>query len=293
MVKVDEQNETKDFQVGHESQPLEKSKVSKSDEELEELDSFMQARMSFMEHLRELRRRLVYSMLAIGVGFGICWGFVHDLFALLLRPLEVAKPGSLETMMHHKDMAEPFFTLLKTAVVGGVFLAIPVVLYNIWKFIAPGLYPNEKRMVLPFVGLATVFFFLGGLFCYFAVMPLGYRFLLDFSMDVSQPTLMMNEYFGLTTKLLLGFGIVFEMPVVAMFLSAVGLLTHRTLIKYWRHAFVACFVIGAILTPPDVITQTMMAVPLMVLYGFSTIVAWFFTKKHEARLSDLSADAEG
>ncbi len=286
-MKVDEKKDTDTYQSVEEFKPMEKLAVAETAEEFEEIDSFIQARMSFMEHLRELRKRVIYSMVAAFVGFGICWAFVNELFALLLRPLEAAKPGSLVTMMHHKDMTEPFFTLLKTAIVGGIFLAIPFILYNIWKFIAPGLYPNEKKMVLPFVTMASFFFFLGGSFCYFVVMPFGYRFLLDFSMEVSQPTLMMNEYFGLTTKLLLGFGVVFEMPVVAMFLSAVGLLTHYTLLKYWRHAFVSCFVVGAMLTPPDVVTQVMMAVPLMILYGFSIGISYFFTKKHEAKARAL------
>lgn len=289
-MKVDERNETDTFQTVEQFKPMEKLAVAETPEDFEEIDSFIQARMSFMEHLRELRRRMIYSILAALAGFAVCWTFVNELFALLLRPLKTAKPDALETLMHHKDMTEPFFTLLKTAIVGGIFLAIPVILYNVWKFIAPGLYPNEKKMVLPFVAMASFFFFLGGAFCYFAVMPFGYRFLLDFSMEVSQPTLMMNEYFGLTTKLLLGFGVVFEMPVVAMFLSAVGLLTHHTLLKYWRHAFVGCFLVGAILTPPDVVTQTMMAVPLIILYGISIGISYFFTKRHEAKARALMGE---
>ncbi|MBA2664914.1 MAG: twin-arginine translocase subunit TatC [Bradymonadaceae bacterium] len=265
---------------------------SKQTEELSELDAYTQARMSFLEHLADLRRRLVYSLIAGAIGFGICWFFVHDLFQWLLAPLQVAAPEAGLAQMHHKDMAEPFFTLLKTAIVGGIFLAIPAILYNIWKFVAPGLYPGEKRMVVPFVVMATFFFFVGGSFCYFLVIPYGYRFLLDFSLQVSQPTLMMSEYFAMTTKLLLGFGVVFEMPVVAMFLSAMGVITHRTLLKHWRMAFVASFIVAAMLTPPDVVTQAMMAGPLIVLYAISVAIAWFFTRRREAKAAALEASLE-
>jgi sec-independent protein translocase protein TatC len=257
-------------------------------EQQEELDG----QMSFLDHLAELRRRIVYGLIAILVGFGICWFWITDIFHLLLLPLTIAAPEMDLAQMHHKDLAEPFFTLLKLGIVCGIFVGSPVLLYNIWKFIAPGLYPNERKVVVPFVVLATFFFFLGASFCYFIVIPFGYRFLLDFSMQVSQPTLMMNEYFSLTMKLLLGFGIVFEMPVVAMFLSAVGIITHRTLLYHWRIAVVGAFIIAAMLTPPDVVTQAMMAGPLLILYGISVCVAWVFTRRREKKQAAFEASLE-
>lgn len=259
---------------------------NENEEELSQEEQ-LEAQMSFLDHLAELRRRIVYGLIAIAIGFGICWFWITDIFLWLLLPLQIAAPEMDLAQMHHKDLAEPFFTLLKLGIVGGIFVGSPVLLFNIWKFIAPGLYPNEKKFVAPFVVMATFFFFLGASFCYFIVIPFGYRFLLDFSLQVSQPTLMMSEYMSLTLKLLLGFGIVFEMPVVSMFLSGVGIITHRTLLKHWRVAVVLSFIVAAMLTPPDVVTQAMMAGPLIVLYAISVAIAFFFTKRRERQLAKL------
>jgi len=164
--------------------------------------------------------------------------------------------------------------------VGGAILAAPAILYHIWKFIAPGLYPSEKRLVAPFVFFATVFFFIGAAFCYLVVLPFGYQFLLEFT-DISDPQIMMSEYFSTTTKLLFGFGLIFELPVFSMFLSALGVITHRTLLKYWRIAVVSAFLMAALFTPPDILTQSMMAGPLLLLYGLSIGVAWIFTRRRK------------
>jgi sec-independent protein translocase protein TatC len=147
--------------------------------------------------------------------------------------------------------------------------------------VAPGLYEHERRLALPFVLVATIFFFGGASFCYGFVMPHGFRFLMDFNEQISQPTIMMQEHYALSVKLLLAFGVVFELPVAAMFLSAMGVITHRTLIAGWRYAVLGSFIFAAMLTPPDVITQVSMAVPLVVLYGVSIGVAWIFTSRRE------------
>ena len=241
------------------------------------LDPYAEARMTVLEHLSELRKRVGWALFGVLVGFAFSWTFVEVIFDFLLGPLRVATEDQTLSQMHHKDLTEPFFVLLKTAIFSGVFFAAPWILAQMWMFIAPALYDNEKKVVMPFTVIATLFFLGGTSFCFYLVMPYGYKFLLDFSLEVSKPELMMNEYLALTTKLILGFGFIFEMPVFSMFLSSVGVLTHRHLLKFWRYSVVIAFIIAAMLTPPDVVTQTMMAVPLVFLYFVSVLVAWFFT----------------
>ena len=250
------------------------------------------AEMSIFDHLAELRRRLVYSMIAVAVGFTIAWTWRNEIFGFILVPLQAAAPTQEMATIHFKDLTEPFFTLIKTSLTAGVFISIPVILSQIWAFIAPGLYKHERRLAVPFVFLATLFFLGGAGFCYYVVMPYGFAFLFEFGGEVANPTLMMQDHYGLALKLLLAFGVVFEMPVAAMFLSALGVITHETLIKHWRIAFVGSFVFAAVLTPPDIGTQLAMAVPLIILYGVSIVVAYFFTKRHERRAAQMMAKAE-
>lgn len=256
-----------------------------------ELDPQVEARMTVLEHLRELRKRLMWTLFGLIVTFAISWAWIEPVFDYLLEPLRSATEDQTLSQMHHKDLAEPFFVLLKTAIFSAVFLGAPWILLQIWLFIAPALYDNEKKLALPFTFLAGIFFYLGTSFCFFLVMPYGYKFLLEFSAGVSQPELMMNEYLALTTKLILGFGFIFEMPVFSMFLSGIGVLTHHHLLKFWRYSVVIAFIISAMLTPPDVVTQTMMAVPLVFLYFVSVLVAWFFTTRREKAAALALANA--
>lgn len=239
--------------------------------------------MSIFDHLAELRKRLIYSMIAIALGFALSWTWREDIFQFILEPLKLAAPTAEMAEIHYKDLTEPFFTLMKTSMTAGVFLGLPVILWQLWQFIAPGLYVEERKLAIPFVVMATLFFLGGSGFCYYFVMPYGFEFLFKFSAGVSTPTLMMQEHYGLALKLLLAFGAVFEMPVAAMFMSALGIITHETLIKHWRISFVGSFVFAAILTPPDIGTQIAMAIPLILLYGLSIVVAYFFTKRREKR----------
>ena len=249
----------------------------------EVVDPYRDARMTVIEHLTELRLRVIKMLVAFAVGFAIAWTWVEQIFALLQRPLQIAAPEAALAQMHHKDLSEPFFVLLKTAIFGGFFIAVPFILYQIWQFVAPGLYDHEKRAVLPFVALSYLFFMMGSGFCFWIVLPQGYEFLLNFSADISQPELMMSEYLAITTKLLIGFGVIFQLPVISMFLSSIGILTHRDLLKFWRYAIVASFIVAALLTPPDVVTQVLMAIPLCILYFLSIGVAWYFTTRREKR----------
>ncbi len=254
-----------------------------------------EARMSIMEHLAELRTRLIYSIIAIFVGVIVCWFFVDQIFGFLLQPLQDAVPdGKLELAnIHHKDLAEPIFAMLKTALIGGIFGTSPFLMFQLWKFISPGLYKHEKRMAIPFVLLGTIFFFGGAAFCYYLVMPMGYNFLLTFGLEVSsEPQLMMSEYLTLTTKLLLVFGLVFELPVVSMFLSALGVIDHNTLLRHWRGAVIGSFVAGAFLTPADPMTQLLLAVPLTVLYFISVGVAWVFARRRAEKNEEVMEQLE-
>ena len=259
----------------------------------EAVDPMDEARMSVIEHLTELRRRVGWALGGVFVVFCLSYTVIDPVFEFLLTPLQAATHDASLAQMHHKDLAEPFFVLLKTAIFSGVFFGAPWILLQIWLFVAPALYSHEKKHAIGFTLMATLFFYLGASFCFFIVMPYGFEFLLSIGDEISEPQLMMNEYLAITTKLILAFGFVFEMPVIAMFLSAIGLLTHRHMLKFWRYSVVLAFVLAAVLTPPDVATQTMMAIPLVVLYFISIGVAWFFTTRREAReAAELAAMGE-
>jgi sec-independent protein translocase protein TatC len=265
------------------------TKISK-----EELDAFSDeedledGQMSLFEHLGELRMRIIRSLIFIVIGAALSWIWVEHVFNFLMEPLRVAAPTPEMAKVHYKDMSEPFITMIKTALFSGVFVTIPFVLYQVWKFIAPALYKHEKRVALPFVFLATIFFYTGATFCYYIVMPFGFQFLFKFSAQIASPTIMMSEHYAMVVKMMLAFAVVFEMPVFTMFLSALGVLTHRPLIAYWRYSVVGIFLAAAVLTPPDVLSQLAMAVPMVLLYGLSIIVAYFFTRRHEAAASDIT-----
>jgi len=252
-------------------------------------DEVERSRAPFVEHLRELRTRLLYSVIAVAIGFGITWTWVEQLFKLLLIPLQQAAATPDLADVHVRSLTEGFFVLLKTAIFGAVLLASPVILYQIWKFVAPGLYPNERRATYPFVFFSTLFFIGGAAFCYFGVLPYGYQFLLAFGSEVATPMLLMEEYLDLTTKLMLAFGFVFEMPVFATFLARIGVINWRMLAGAWRYAFVLCFIVGAMLTPPDVISQVMLATPMFLLYLLSILSAWIFGPRPPRDAPDAEA----
>ena len=230
-------------------------------------------KLPFLGHLEELRSRLVTSAIAVGVGFAACYAFSERLFLLLASPLTDAMPPGDHLIF--TSLPEMFFTYLKVSFVGGVLLASPMVFYQLWMFIAPGLYRNEKSLVIPFVAISTVLFAGGALFAYFVVFPFGFRFFLGFSSDYVKAFPSVRQYFSFSIKLLLAFGVVFELPVVIFFLTKLGLVTTDFLKKKRKYALLLTFVLSAVLTPPDVITQCMMAVPLIALYEVGIIVSRF------------------
>ena len=231
----------------------------------------------FATHLEELRNRLIKSFIAVGVGFAVCYGFKEKLFQILTAPLiSVMKPG--ETLIY-TNLPEAFFTFLKSALLSGIMLSSPIIIYQFWMFTAPGLYQKEKRLLLPVVFLSTLFFVGGALFGYYIVFPWGFKFFLGFASETIRPLPSMKEYLSFSSKLLLAFGLVFELPLVITFLARLGLVSVEFLKKNRKYALLLFFAGAAILTPPDVVTQIMMALPLMVLYEVSIVGARVFGKK--------------
>ena len=238
-----------------------------------------ESKLPFTTHLEELRRRLIYAVVAIVLAAIIAFLFAKELFYFLAQPLVKVLPANQP--MIFTALTEAFFTYFKVALLAGFFLASPVVFYQLWKFIAPGLYEHEKKFVIPFVISATVFFILGGAFAYYIVFPFGFKFFLGFSTDYLKLLPKMNEYFSLSLKLIFAFGIVFEMPVITFFLAKMGVVNGEMLSSKRRYAIVLVFVVAALLTPPDVGTQLLMAGPLILLYEVSVWVARIFGRKSQ------------
>ena len=238
----------------------------------------------FTSHLEELRNRLIKASIAVGVGFAVSYAFKEKLFQILTAPLiSVMKPG--ETLIY-TNLPEAFFTFLKTAFLSGILLASPIIIYQFWMFTAPGLYRQEKRLLLPVVFLSSIFFVGGALFGYFIVFPWGFKFFLGFASETVRPLPSMKEYLSFSSKLLLAFGLVFELPLIITFLAKLGLVSVEFLKKNRKYAVLLFFIGAAILTPPDVVTQIMMAMPLMILYEISIIGARIFGKKKETPEED-------
>ncbi|MGD8210841.1 MAG: twin-arginine translocase subunit TatC [Desulfobacterales bacterium] len=234
-------------------------------------------KLPFTSHLEELRKRLITAFIAVGVGFVVSFGFKERLFGILVQPLiNVMKEG--ENLIY-TGLPEAFFTYLKVSLLSGLIVASPVLLYQFWMFVAPGLYRNERRLMVPIVILSSFFFIGGALFGYFVVFPWGFKFFLGFATDTIRPLPSMKEYFGFSAKLLLAFGLVFELPLVLTFMAKLGIVSVDFLKKNRKYALLLFFAGAAILTPPDVITQILMAMPLMVLYEVSIIGARIFGKK--------------
>ena len=240
-------------------------------------------KIPFTGHLEELRKRLVACFIAIGIGFVVSYGFKEKLFDILSHPL-ISVMGADDKMIF-TGLPEAFFTYLKVALLSGFMLAAPVILYQFWMFVAPGLYQKEKHLLVPIVLLSSVFFVGGALFGYFIVFPFGFKFFLGFASETIKPLPSMREYLSFSSKLLLAFGLVFELPLIITFLAKLGLVSVDFLKKNRKYALILFFAGSAILTPPDVVTQIMMALPLMLLYEISILGARVFGKK-KAKQSD-------
>ncbi len=235
--------------------------------------------MPLTAHLAELRSRLIKSLVAVGVAFVLCYQFVETLMAWLIAPLKALDPAA-KVQVIGTGLAEAFFTKLKVSFIAGIFLASPMIFYQIWRFVAPGLYEHERRYVQPFVFFATGFFVCGAYFCYRLVFPTAFGFFLEEYGSISiEPLLRISEYLSFASRMLLAFGVVFELPVFTFFLARTGIVDHKMMIGTWRYAVVGIFIVAAVLTPgPDVASQLLMATPLLVLYVASIGVAYAFAR---------------
>ena len=222
-------------------------------------------------HLGELRKRLGVSVAIIIVMFLICFSFWQPILAWMIAPLKAVLPEGSNVIF--TGVQEPFFTAMKVAFFTGFVASLPVIFWQFWLFVAPGLYDNEKRLVIPFVSAATLMFLMGAAFCYYVVVPLAFAFLIGFGSALFTALPSIGEYVGFFTKIIVGFGLSFEMPVVIFFFAKLGLVDDKALKEFFRYAIVIIFVIAAVLTPPDVLSQFLMAAPLTILYGISILVA--------------------
>lgn len=240
--------------------------------------------MSILGHLNELRRRLFRIVIIVVLGFVAFYGVSEQLYAFLSAPLQACMPEGSKLIYTSPQGA--FFTYMKVALVASLFGTSPFSFYQLWAFIAPGLYREEKRAVLPLAFFSSIFFLAGAAFCFFLVFPIAFQFFMGFATDTIVPMISVEEYLSFALKLLLAFGLVFEMPLFAYFLSRFGILTPDLMRRSRRYAILVIFIVAAILTPPDVFSQCLMALPMLVLYEVSIYVSAMAYKKKEDKKSD-------
>ncbi len=237
-------------------------------------------KMTFLDHLEELRRRLVISVVAVAVAFFACWAFAEPIFALLQAPLsQFLAPGD---KLAYTRLTAPFFLYMKVSFFAGLFLASPVILLQLWLFVAPGLYKKERRLAAPFIIFGTLFFVLGGYFGYRYLLPATCSFFVETGKQFKQ-MVTVDDYFSFASTIILACGLVFETPILIFFLARLGIVTPAFLLQKFKYAVVLSFVIAAIVTPtPDMVTQSALAIPMILLYLIGIAVAYLFGKKHDA-----------
>ena len=247
--------------------------------------------MSFLEHLEELRRRIIYSFLYIAGGFGVCWWFHEQIFAIMQKPIVTALANhKMDTQLVYLNPTDPFNMYLKISFLAGIFVASPFVLYQVWAFIAPGLYRNERRYVLPFMFSTVGLFLAGGFFGYKMVYPAALDFLIGWSIQF-KPMITVGEYTDLFLTIIAGLGLVFEMPILVFFLSLMGILTAGWMWRNFRYSILVIFIIAAIITPTtDIMNMCIFAAPMIVLYLFSITIAGFV---HPTQRKKRAAKAAG
>jgi len=250
-----------------------------------------ESRAPLMEHLVELRRRLIWSFLALGVAFGVCFYFANYIVAFLAQPLVHAFGNGKGTLIYTK-LYEAFFVQVRVAFFAAFFIAFPIIANQIWAFVAPGLYAREKRAFLPFLVATPVLFTLGGALAYYMVMPAAFHFFLKYQGNIGgikQEALpAIGDYLSLVMQFIMAFGIAFLLPILLMLLERAGIVTRAQLIKGRRYAILVAFIAAALVTPPDVVSQCMLAVPLCLLYEISLIAIWF-TERRRARDAEAAA----
>ena len=263
--------------------PADPAPFDADDERAVEEESESGARMSFLEHLDELRRRLMIAVGAVLAGMLISFFFIRRIVAFVMDPLYALLPPGGHFMS--TEMTEGFMLYMKIAALVGLLIASPVVMAQVWLFVAPGLYSHEKKMAIPFVVLASGFFLLGAAFSHYFVFPFAFGFFANFFGTDTYikfvPTI--GPLFGAYVKMLLAMGMVFQLPTVVFFLARMGMVTARWLIAKTKYAVLIIFIVAAIITPgPDVVSQALVAAPMILLYGVSIVIAWLFAKKKPA-----------
>jgi sec-independent protein translocase protein TatC len=238
-------------------------------------------KMSFLEHLDELRKRLIASVYALVAGCVVSFIFVGRTQEWILRPLWQLMPDGNKLM--YTAPTEGFMTIMKIGALGGLFIALPFIILQLWLFIAPGLYASEKRFAVPFVVLGTFFFVAGAAFSHYVAFPYTWKFFLGFETEYLEFRPKLSDVFSLWVKMLLAFGVIFQMPTIVFFLARMGMVTAGFLIKHTKYAVLIIFILGAILSPgTDVVSQALMAGPMIVLYGLSIGIAWLCARKTPA-----------
>jgi len=247
------------------------------------------ARMSLMEHLEELRKRILWSVLAVTVAFFTCWAYYHEIYRFLVAPLNRVAPG---LKLSYLSLTDPFILYFKMAALVAVFVAAPFLLYQLWAFISPGLYSRERKLAGPFLFFTTLFFLCGGAFGYYIAFPMGARFLLGIGSDLN-PLITADEYFGFLLTVILGLGLMFELPILMMLLALVGVITPRFLLRFWRHAVVIIAIIAAIITPtPDAVNLCIVAVPAVGLYFLGVGAAFLAVRFRKQRAAEAEMAAK-
>lgn len=245
------------------------------------IDDIDETRAPLLEHLLELRRRLLWSIATLAVAFGVCLYFARPIFAFLVQPL--LKAGQNKVI--YTQIFEAFFVEIKVAFFAAAMVSFPVIANQLWQFIAPGLYRNEKRALLPFLWATPVLFLMGASLAYYVAIPVALHFLLGFQGNlggIQQEALpAVGNYLSFVMQFLFGFGLAFLLPVLLMLLERVGIVTRKQLVSGRRYAIVGAFAIAAVLTPPDVGSQLLLAIPLMILYELAIIGIWFTERRRK------------
>ena len=243
------------------------------------------SKMSFLEHLEELRKRLIYSAYSLLAGCAIAYIFIQRIFDFVMLPMQHMLPGGNKLI--YTAGAEPFMLYLKIGLIAGIFFSSPLIIWQLWKFISPGLYTHEKKFAIPFVLLSTIFFVLGGLFSHYIAFPWTWKFFISFSTDYMVFLPKIDEAFSLYTKMLLGFGLVFEMPTLVFFLARMGVITAKMLWAYFKYAILVIAIVAAVVSPgTDMMSMMIMAVPMWGLYIISIAIAFIFGKKKKRPADD-------
>ena len=246
--------------------------------------------MGFLDHLEELRKRIVYSIAAVAVGFFACWWKVEAIYDIMQRPImDALKANGMSEKLVYLNPTEPFNLYLKIAALAGLFLTSPFVLYQVWMFISPGLYRKEKKYVVPFMVSTIALFSAGGIFGYKFVYPYALTFLINFGKQF-QPMITVGEYTQLFLSVVLGMGLIFEMPILVFFLALMGIMSAGFMWKNFRYAILVIFIVAAIVTPTtDILNMCIFAAPMIALYAISIGVAWLVHPKQRAARREKQA----